>query len=579
MNEIRVWAPDAKALQLVTPNGSFAMKRIDGGWWISSSPLIRHGLDYMFSIDGEQPLPDPRSLWQPYGVHGYSRYLDHSLFPWKDRGWRPHELESAVIYELHSGTFSEKGTFGGILNHLDHLKDLGVTHIELMPVNYFSGDRGWGYDGVYLFAPMESYGGPEGLKVLVDECHRRGFSMILDVVYNHLGPEGNYLGNYGPYFTGRYSTPWGSAINFDGSGSDEVRRFFIDNARMWLVDYHFDALRIDAVHSIFDMSARHFLEELSEEADRISRNNGKKKYVIAESDLNDPRITDTGERGGYGVHAQWADDLHHAIHAFLTGERQGYYGDFGRIEDIAKAIEKGYVYDGGYSRYRKRRHGRPFSDLRDRKLVGFIQNHDQVGNRAKGERLNHLVDPVLFRCAAALYLLSPFIPMIFQGEEWGASSPFQYFTSHIDSKLGKAVTAGRKREFLSFGWKEEDVPDPQDMNTYLRSRLNWKDLSREIHAEILDWYRKLIALRKEFSSLKYSCFDNVDVQFNEEKVWLCYRRGNIIMLFNLNEGQELVYPLNKPFPEVILSSMEDVKLSREGIVLPPVSMVVMKSHG
>lgn len=578
MNEIRVWAPYAKVIQLVTPGDSFAMEKADKGWWTFSSAQIRNGMEYMFSINGKEPLPDPRSLWQPHGVHGYSRYLDHSLFSWKDRQWQPRELESAIIYELHTGTFSENGNFEGILGHLDHLKDLGITHIELMPVNSFSGNRGWGYDGVYLFAPMESYGGPDGLKRLVDECHRRGFSMIQDVVYNHLGPEGNYLGNYGPYFTDRYSTPWGSAINFDGPESDEVRRFFIENARMWLEDYHFDALRIDAVHAIFDMSARHFLDELTKEADRISHISGKKKYIIAESDLNDPRITDSRERGGYEVHAQWADDLHHAVHAFLTGERQGYYSDFGGLEDIAKALKQGIVYDGRYSIYRRKRHGKPFPDLRDRKLVGFIQNHDQVGNRARGERLNHLVVPALFRCAAALYLLSPFIPMIFQGEEWGASSPFQYFTSHEDPELGKAVTTGRRREFLSFGWKEDEIPDPQDLNTFLHSRLNWKDLSRESHAEILDWYRKLIALRKSCPGMTRSTFEDVDVQSNEEAAWILYRRGTVVMLFNLHKERDLAYHLNKPFPELMLSSDDDVKLTREGIILSPLSLVVMKLH-
>ncbi len=576
MNGIRVWAPAAGSVQLVTRDLRVEMSRQTGGWWVCFSEHIQHGLDYKFSIDGKDPLPDPRSGWQPYGVHGYSRYVEHSLFQWRDRTWQPHELGSAVIYELHTGTFSEEGTFKGITGHLDHLQVLGITHIELMPVNSFSGDRGWGYDGVYPFAPMECYGGPDGLKMLVDECHRRGFSMILDVVYNHLGPEGNYLGHYGPYFTEKYTTPWGSAINFDGPGSDEVRRFFIDNAIMWLRDYHFDVLRIDAVHSIFDMSALHFLEELSSEVDQLSRDNGRKKYVIAESDLNDPRIITPGERGGYGIHAQWCDDLHHSVHAFLTGERTGYYQDFGKLEDIAKALKKGYVWDGKYSSFRKRRHGRSSVEIRGDRLVGFIQDHDQVGNRARGERLDHLVGKGMSMCAAALYICSPFIPMLFQGEEWAAETPFQYFTSHGDPELGKAVTSGRRREFLSFGWKEEDIPDPQDLNTFLRSRLKWKELSEEEHGKVLEWYRELVALRKKFPELHDGSLDGVHVHFSEEKKWFSFQRGRILLVFNFSYKVNLIHPLEDPCPDLLLASDPGCEIRGNELFLPSPSVALLR---
>lgn len=575
MNGIRVWAPAAGSVQLVTRDLRVGMNRQAGGWWACFSEHIRHGLDYSFSVDGKDPLPDPRSGWQPWGVHGYSRYIDHSLFQWRDTTWQPHELGSAVIYELHTGTFSEEGTFQGITGHLDHLQILGITHIELMPVNSFSGDRGWGYDGVYPFAPMECYGGPDGLKMLVDECHRRGFSMILDVVYNHLGPEGNYLGHYGPYFTEKYTTPWGSAINFDGPGSDEVRRFFIDNAIMWLRDYHFDVLRIDAVHSIFDMSALHFLEELSSAVDQFSRDKGRNKFVIAESDLNDPRIITPGERGGYGIHAQWCDDLHHSVHAFLTGERKGYYQDFGKLEDIAKALKKGYVWDGKYSSFRKRRHGRSSAEIRGDRLVGFIQDHDQVGNRARGERLDHLVGKGMSMCAAALYICSPFIPMLFQGEEWGASSPFQYFTSHGDPELGKAVTSGRRREFLSFGWKEEDVPDPQDKNTFLRSRLNWKELSEEEHGKVLEWYRELVAVRKKFPELHDGNLDGVHVHFSEEKKWFSFQRGRILLVFNFSYKVDLIHPLDDPCPDLLLASDPGCEIRGNELFLPSTSVAIL----
>lgn len=576
MKEIKVWAPGARSVRLVTRDQEMEMTREDGGWWRILSDRICHGMEYKFSLDGKKALPDPRSFWQPYGVHGYSKYLDHSLFPWTDQEWQPPDMGSAIIYELHTGTFSERGTFQGITERLDHLEYLGVTHIELMPVNSFSGERGWGYDGVYLFTPHEAYGGPVELKKLVDECHRRGFSMILDVVYNHLGPEGNYLGSYAPYFTDRYATPWGSAVNLDGPWSDEVRRFFLDNALMWLRDYHFDVLRIDAVHSIFDMSALHFLEELSEEVKKLSLTLGRKKYLIAESDLNDPRIITPRERGGYGIHAQWCDDLHHGIHSFITGESQGYYQDFGKLEDLADALKKGYLYDGRYSSYRKRRHGRLSSHVQGQRLVVFLQNHDQVGNRALGERIHHLVGIGPLMCGAALYLCSPFIPLIFQGEEWAATTPFQYFTSHEDPEVARAVTEGRRKEFLQFHWKEEDVPDPQSPETFLRSRLNWRELSRDDHRKVLEWYRKLIDIRKENPELRDGRLDKVDVKFSEEGKWLAFHRGKILLVFNFHLTRGLNHFLESPDYDLILCSDPHAGIRGQDLYIPPESLTLLR---
>ncbi len=438
------------------------MNSEQNGYWRCDCSGAGHGTDYAFVLDGGDPLPDPRSPWQPYGVHGRSRVLDHSRFQWSDAGWRPPVLSSAVIYELHIGTFTPEGTFDSAVGRLEYLKQLGITHVELMPVAEFSGAWGWGYDGADLFAPHHAYGGPDGLKRFVDACHAAGLAVLLDVVYNHLGPSGNYLSRFGPYFTTRYSTPWGPAVNLDGAGSSEVRRFFCDNALMWLRDYHFDGLRIDAIHAFVDHSAVPFLEQLAGEVKRLQAHLGRSLVLIAESDLNDPRVVTPTEAGGYGIDAQWSDDFHHALHSVLTGERAGYYQDFGTLGDVARALENAFVFDGRHSLYRGRPHGRKPEGLPGWRFLGYLQTHDQVGNRAQGERSSRLMNVGRLKIGAAIVLCAPFIPMLFQGEEFGADTPFQYFTNHEEPELARAVSEGRRKEFAAFGWKVADIPDPQD---------------------------------------------------------------------------------------------------------------------
>src|ERR1051325_2001312 len=418
MHSFSLWAPNAKRVEVEIDRKRTPMNAGENGWWsaLVSAPA---GSDYAFILDGGEPLPDPRSPWQSRGITGPSRIVDHQSFSWTDRNWQARPLSAAVIYELHVGTFTAAGTFRSTIERLEALVDLGITHVELLPVAEFSGSRGWGYDGADLYAPHHAYGTPDDLKLLVDACHKRGLGIILDVVYNHLGPAGNYLARFGPYFTDRHATPWGPAVNLDGPGSDEVRRFFCDNALMWLRDYHFDGLRLDAVHAIIDSSALHFLEQLACEVRDLGAQTGRHLCLIAESDLNDPRIIRPQAVGGYGVDAQWNDDFHHALHTVLTGERDGYYVDFGSIADLAKAFKNGFVYDYRYSKFRRRRYGRPGVSLSGHSLVGYAQNHDQIGNRAKGERSSHLLSTSHLKIAAALVLTAPFIPMLFQGEEWG----------------------------------------------------------------------------------------------------------------------------------------------------------------
>jgi maltooligosyltrehalose trehalohydrolase len=526
-------------------------------------------------VDNSKPLPDPRSSWQPEGVHGPSRVLDHAAFAWTSQGFRAPPLASALIYELHVGTFSPEGTFDGVIQKLDYLLDLGVTHVELMPVNEFSGRRGWGYDGVDLYAPHHAYGGPDGLKRLVNACHARGLAVLLDVVYNHLGPEGNYLSQFGPYFTKRYGTPWGQAVNLDGPHSHEVRRFVIDNALMWLRDYQFDGLRLDAIHALFDFSAIHFLEQLAAEVDDLEAQLGRPLVLIAESDLNDPRIVRSPEVNGYGMDAQWSDDFHHALHAVLTGERVGYYADFGRLADLAAALERVFVVAGRFSAHRQRVHGRPPIGLSGHRFLGYTQTHDQVGNRARGERLAHLVRPGRAKIAAGLLLAAPFVPMLFMGEEWGASSPFQYFTDH-PPELGKLVTEGRRREFAAFGWDPERVPDPQAEETFLRSRLDWEERDREPHAGLLDWHRRLIQLRKSSLALQDGRLDRVRVRYEEQARWLVLERGaQVTLAVNLAEHAQEV-PISADCPvHLLLASDETASLSDRTLRLPPDSVAIL----
>jgi maltooligosyltrehalose trehalohydrolase len=574
VHEFRVWAPGRREVDVLLAGGRrVPLERRDGGWWTSRAEEAGPGTDYSFSIEKGPALPDPRSPFQPGGIHGPSRVVDHGAFAWNDSGWRGLPLAGSVLYECHIGTFSPEGTFDGAIGRLEHLAALGVDAIELLPVAEFSGDRGWGYDGVDLFAPHHAYGGPDGLKRLIDAAHSRGLGVVMDVVYNHLGPAGNYLPAFGPYFSQRHQTNWGPAVNFDGPGSDEVRRFVVDNALMWLRDYHCDGLRLDAVHAIADDSATHILEQLAAEVAALAAHLGRTTFLIAESDLNDPVFVRGADAGGYGLDAAWADEWHHALHATLTGERSGYYEDFGPLPLLAKAMRQAWVYDGSYSPHRGRVHGRSPAGLAGSRFVVSTQNHDQVGNRAAGERTGALMSDGQLRVAAALLLTSPFVPLLFQGEEWGASTPFQYFSSHADPELGRAVSDGRRAEFSAFGWAPEDVPDPQDPATFERSRLDWAELDKERHARLLAWYRELIALRRRVPALTDPRLDQVHPDCDADLGWLVIHRGPVVIAANLGPGP-WIYPAGRS-ASLLAASDESVRLTGGGLVLPPGTVAVL----
>ncbi|WP_007519536.1 malto-oligosyltrehalose trehalohydrolase [Pseudofrankia saprophytica] len=551
MSTFRVWAPLAKSVAVVTarpgdppaagdaggPGTGGAAEPADdlvtdlaagpGGWWTAEVPGAGHGTDYAFRLDGtDEELPDPRSAWQPYGVHGRSRVADHGRFAWTDQGWRGVPLGGSVLYELHIGTFTPEGTFDAAAGRLDHLVDLGVDAVELLPVNAFPGRHGWGYDGVGLFAVHEPYGGPDGLRRFVDAAHARGLGVVMDVVYNHLGPDGNYLGRFGPYFTGRYATPWGSAVNLDDAGSDEVRALIVDSALAWLRDYHCDGLRVDAVHELRDSRAMHVLEELSTAVHRLGGHQRRPLFLVAESDLNDPRMIRSVEAGGHGMDGQWADDIHHALWTALSGERQGYYRDFGSLATLAKAFEGGFVHDGTYSTFRGRAHGRKIPpSVPASRLVTFLQDHDQVGNRAIGDRAAATLSDGLLRVGAALLLSGPFTPMLFMGEEWGATTPWAYFTDHEADWLAQAVRDGRRAEFAAHGWRPGDVPDPQAEATFTRSKLDWSQPAAEPHRGLLDWHRRLIGLRRTVADLADPSWAGVRCAYDERARWFVLYRG------------------------------------------------------
>ncbi len=573
MHTFRVWAPGKDSVDVVADGRQVPMRPSAGGWWASSVDGAGPGTDYSFRINGGPARPDPRSPSQPEGIDGPSRVVDHAAFAWTDGRWRGLPLAGSVLYECHVGTFSAEGTFDGAIAHLDHVAGLGVDAIELLPVAEFSGPRGWGYDGVDLFAPHHAYGGPGGLKRLVDAAHSRGLGVIMDVVYNHLGPAGNYLPEFGPYFSGRHQTNWGPAVNFDGPGSDEVRRFVIDNALMWLRDYHCDGLRLDAVHAITDDSATHILEQLSGEVAALAASQGRPLFLAAESDLNDPRFVRGTDAGGYGLDAAWADEWHHALHATLTGDRSGYYEDFGPLPLLAKALRQAWVYDGVYSPYRRRVFGRSPAGLSGSRFVVCTQNHDQVGNRALGERSAALMSDGRLRVAAALLLTSPFVPLLFQGEEWGASTPFQYFTGHEDAELGRVVSRGRRAEFASFGWSPEGVPDPQDPATFERSRLDWAELGKERHAGLLAWYTELIALRRRVPALTDPRPGSVETSCDPGLGWLVVRRGAVTVAVNLGVANWTFDA--GPEAELLAASDPAVELTNRGIVLPPDSVAIV----
>lgn len=521
-----VWAPHAQRVDLelhTSRSRTVSLTPLERGYFGGHIERAPAGTMYSYHLDGGESRPDPASHFQPRGVHGPSQIVDHQ-FPWTDQCWYGRPLQEYVLYELHVGTFTTAGTFDAIIERLGELKDLGVTAIELMPVAQFPGERNWGYDGVQPFAVQNSYGGPDGLRKLVNACHHSGFAVVLDVVFNHLGPEGNYLAEFGHYFTDRYNTPWGPAINFDDAHSDDVRRFFIENALHWFRHYHIDALRLDAVHAIFDESAQPFLSELTEAVQREAENSNRRLYLFEENDKNDPRHVFPAEIGGYGLDAVWNDDFHHSLHALLTEERDGYYADFGSLNHLAQAYRDGFVYSGQYSKFRQRRHGKSSAEVPAHRLIVCSQNHDQVGNRLKGERLSQLTTFEQLKLAAGTVLLAPRIPLLFMGEEYGETAPFLYFVSHGDQELVEAVRQGRKAEFSAFSW-QENIPDPQSKKSFQRSKLNHALKHSGNHGYLLEFYRKLLSLRQQIPALKLISKEQTTVEYCEgEQVLLCHRQ-------------------------------------------------------
>ncbi|MCA2214801.1 malto-oligosyltrehalose trehalohydrolase [Jidongwangia harbinensis] len=575
MTTFEVWVPE-KTVQLRLDGQDHDMERGDDGWWRLDVPSAGPGTDYAYVLpDGDTPLPDPRSLWQPEGVHGSSRVYDHSSFTWSDDAWTGRQLPGSVLYEMHVGTFTLQGTFDAAIARLDHLVDLGVDLVELLPVNAFNGEYNWGYDGVCWYAPHEAYGGPDGLKRFVDAAHAKGLGVVLDVVYNHFGPSGAYAPMFAPYLSASGSNPWGAAVNLDGPRSDEVRRYIIDSMLGWLRDYHIDALRLDAVHALVDETAVHLLEQMAVEVESLSVHLGRPLSLIAESDLNDPTLITPREAGGYGLHGQWDDDVHHALHTLLTGERQGYYGDFGSLECLETVLTGAFFHAGTWSSFRQRRHGRPVDRTRvpGHRFVAYLQNHDQIGNRAVGDRLSASLSPGLLRVGATLLLTSPFTPMLFMGEEWAASNPWQFFTSHPEPDLADAVRTGRRREFASHGWAETEVPDPQDPATFARSKLDWSEVDKPGHAEILDLYKRLIALRRSHPDLSDPRLDRVEVWHGDQYVVM--RRGGCAVAANLASTPQTVSLRATP-SKVLLATGPGVVLQRDRVELPPESAVVVR---
>lgn len=543
-----VWAPEKSKMEVAIDNKFIPMNKDEFGYWSVTVDSASVGARYKYRIDGNKVLPDPASCSQPEGVHGPSQVVD-SNFPWTDNQWKGLLLGEMIQYELHIGTFTNEGTFDGVISKLEYLKELGVNTIELMPLTQFPGNRNWGYDGVYPFAVQNSYGGPQGLKRLVNEAHNHGIAVILDVVYNHQGPEGNYFSEFGPYFTERYKTGWGSAINYDDAHCDGVRNYYWQNALMWLDEFHIDGLRLDAVHAIWDFSAKHFVDALREKVRALELETGRKKVLIAEFDLNNPRYINSPDVGGYGLDGQWIDEYHHALHSLLTGEVDGYYEDFGKPSHLIRSLKNSYVYTGEYSIHRKKTFGlapkNPYNQF-----VVFAQNHDQIGNRLAGDRISTQLSLEGLKLAAAAYILSPHVPMLFMGEEYGEKNPFQYFISHTDKNLVKLVREGRKKEFAYFNWKEE-VPDPQSEDTFNQCKLSWKYTDGD-GAILFKYYKHLIKLRKSLKALQ--SFERSSLTM------LPSPDSNIILFQRYHDGKEIVVALNfskdasrflQPFPFAI----------------------------
>ncbi|NIZ89786.1 malto-oligosyltrehalose trehalohydrolase [Kineococcus rubinsiae] len=582
--EFGVWAPGAHEVEVVVESeeGSqaHAMTRTDlprEGWWHRQVPGAGHGTRYSFRLDGSDPRPDPRSGWQPDGVHGPSAVVAPLTFRWSDSGWSGRDARGAVFYELHVGTFTPEGTFAAAAAHLDHLVDLGVEVVEVLPVSAFDGRWGWGYDGVAPYAVHEPYGGPEAFAAFVDACHAKGLAVALDCVYNHLGPSGNYLGEFGPYFTDKHETPWGAAVNLDDEGSVEVRRWIVDNALRWFRDFHVDALRLDAVHALVDDSPVHVLQQLADEVAELSAHLGRPLSLVAESDLNDAAMVTPTAEGGRGMTAQWDDDVHHALHAWLTGERQGYYADFGSPEVLATTFTEAFWHAERFSSFRGEDWGRRVDRARvgGHSFLGYLQTHDQVGNRAVGERIGALVPQARLAAGAALYLLGPFTPMIFMGEEWDASTPWQFFTDFPDPELGAAVSKGRRSEFGDHGWSAEDVPDPQDAATRERSVLRWDEVGDGGHARVLRWYTDLLALRRAEPDLRAD--DLRDVRVDVDENWVVLHRGAFRVVVSTGSGADV--PVAGNPVEVVLAHTDaphTPELLSEGVRLVGESVAVVR---
>jgi maltooligosyltrehalose trehalohydrolase len=543
--QFRVWAPavDRVDVHFVAPDERVErLQRDRGGYHHGVLEGVGPGARYFYRLDGTD-RPDPASRFQPEGVHGPSEVVDPDAYAWHDAAWPGVARHDLVIYELHVGTFTAEGTFDSVIAHLDDLVDLGITAIELLPVNAFPGNWNWGYDGVLPFAVQVSYGGPAGLRRLVDACHQRGLAVILDIVYNHLGPEGNYLGEFGPYFTNQHLTPWGTALNYDGNDSDHVREFFIQNGLYWLSEYHLDGFRLDAIHAIYDQTAKPFLEEWTTAVRQQGREMGIDPVIIAESMMNDPKVILPPALGGFDMDAEWNDDFHHALHVLLTGERDGYYADYSGISDLAKAYRQGYVYTGQYMGYRGRRHGRPAHNTEPWQFLAYTQTHDQVGNHGGCARLSQLTDVTGLKLAAAAVLLSPFTPMLFMGEEYGETNPWWYFIDHGDPDLREAVRAGRRNEFAGFNWDGEMV-DPASEQAFMQSKLQHKLKEDAVHAELLEWYRSLLRLRREIPSLGTGSFEQQEVfVYQPENLMIVHRwkhRDTVVFAFAFGDDDVTV---------------------------------------
>lgn len=584
-----VWAPFKEKVEVVIKGGSTkTLHRTSRGYWEGQIENAPPGTLYKFKMDDGDEFPDPASRSQTGGVHSWSCITGGNSFIWEDSNWKGLDLSQMIIYELHIGTFTTEGTFEAVINKLDHLKDLGINTIEIMPISQFPGNRNWGYDGVYPFAAQESYGGQEGLKKMINACHKNGIAVILDAVYNHMGPEGNYLSQYGPYFTDKYHTPWGSAINFDDKYSDEVRNFFLENVIMWLEEFHFDGLRLDAVHEIIDRGAVHFLKEMSQKVDELETQTGRQYVLIAESDLNDTRIVDSPEKGGYGLEGQWVDDFHHSLHTILTGEDEGYYKDYGKISQMAKAFKQGFVYDGVYSEFRERRIGNNPAHLSSTKFVVCTQNHDQVGNRMVGERLATLVDFEKLKLAAGVMLVAPFVPLLFMGEEFAEDRPFQYFVSHGDPDLVKAVQEGRRKEFEYFNQRQGEFPDPVSNNTFEDSRLNW-DFEMDKKKKIMfQFYKELIKFKKGGYFKSFGNKDIITETFKDRNYFTAYAPGTnpLYAVFNFEEEEiDISLPNEVGWNKIIASGEikwegpleidEDLGV-KNNVIVPSSSMMVFR---